>query len=281
MKYTKIPSDTFQKIQLNAGVICTGFTPATGAVSGVLGATTGGLQFNAAPSFTDFGDDIDNCPKNMMELKKLDSIDVTLSGTLLTVDATGVKKLIGAADIDGSDATHIIPRRDVVVGDFQDIWWVGDYSDDNSEASGGYCAIHMMNTLNTGGFQIKSTDKGKGNFAFTFTGHVSMAAQDVVPYEVYIKGSGDLAPSIELDKKYITVTEATGEGHTAVLKAETVPDDATVAWTVGSSSIASISASTDTKSCTVTGVDAGNTIVTATITDDGVSYSDTCTVVVS
>lgn len=281
MKYTKIPSDTFQKIQLNAGVICTGFTPATGAVSGVLGATTGGLQFTAAPSFTDFGDDIDNCPKNMMELKKLDSIDVSLSGTLLTVDATGVKKLIGAADIDPNDTTHVIPRRDVLVSDFQDIWWVGDYSDDNSEASGGFCAIHMMNTLNTGGFQIKSTDKGKGNFAFTFTGHVSMNAQDIVPYEVYIKGSGDLVPSIQIDKDYIAVTESAGDAHTAVIKAVTVPDDATVTWTSEATSTASVSVSEDTKTCTVTGVDAGSTTITATITEDGVTYSDVCTVVVS
>ena len=39
----------------------------------------------------------------------------------------------------------------------------------------------------TGGFQIQSTDSGKGQFAFSFMGHYSMAAQDTVPYEVYVK----------------------------------------------------------------------------------------------
>ena len=48
-------------------------------------------------------------------------------------------------------------------------------------------AIHMMNSLSTGGFAIQSSDNGKGNFAFTYTAHYSMDAQDTVPFEVYVK----------------------------------------------------------------------------------------------
>ena len=64
MRFTKIPADTFQKLQLNAGIIATDFTPATGAIgeSGQIGATTGGISFNATPTYSDFGEDIDNCP---------------------------------------------------------------------------------------------------------------------------------------------------------------------------------------------------------------------------
>lgn len=67
MKFTKIPSDTFQKLQINAGILTTDFTPATGTVgeSGQIGATSGGINFTATPTFSDFGDDIDNCPKNI------------------------------------------------------------------------------------------------------------------------------------------------------------------------------------------------------------------------
>ena len=32
MKFTKIPSTTFQELQLNAGILATGFTPATGTL---------------------------------------------------------------------------------------------------------------------------------------------------------------------------------------------------------------------------------------------------------
>jgi hypothetical protein len=187
MKYTQIPATAFQNIQLNAGILTDSFVPSTGVIGRLLGATTGGVQFQDSVEYVDFGEDIDNCPKNMLELKKLDSHDVKISGTFVTVDSTTAKTLVAAGDVDGEDSTHIIPRNEVLTTDFTDIWWIGDYSDVNTGDSAGFIAIHLMNALNTGGFQIQSTDKGKGQFAFEFTGHYSMQAQDTVPYEIYIQ----------------------------------------------------------------------------------------------
>lgn len=186
MKYTKIPETTFQNLQLNAGVLLSAFNPesATVANESIIGATTGGVNFTATPTFSDYGEDIDNCPKNMKELKKLDAWEISMSGTYVTVDANAVKSLVGAADVSGNKIT---PRNDLKLTDFTDVWWVGDYSDQNGETNGGFVAIHMMNTLSTGGFAIKSSDNGKGNFAFTYTAHYSMSAQDTVPFEVYVK----------------------------------------------------------------------------------------------
>lgn len=186
MKYTKIPETTFKNLQLNAGVLLSDFNPSTATVdnSAIIGATTGGVNFTAVPAFSDYGEDIDNCPKNMKELKKLDSWDINMSGTYVTVDVNAVKYLVGAADVSGNKIT---PRNDIKLTDFTDVWWVGDYSDQNGETNGGYVAIHMMNTLSTGGFAIQSSDNGKGNFAFTYTAHYSMNAQDTVPFEVYVK----------------------------------------------------------------------------------------------
>ena len=186
MKYTKIPESTFKNLQLNAGVLLSDFNPATATVANesIIGATTGGVNFTATPTFSDYGEDIDNCPKNMKELKKLDSWEISLSGTYVTVDANAVKALVGAADVSGNKIT---PRNDLKLTDFTDVWWVGDYSDQNGETNGGFVAIHMMNALSTGGFAIKSSDNGKGNFAFTYTAHYSMSAQETVPFEVYVK----------------------------------------------------------------------------------------------
>ena len=186
MKYTKIPETTFKNLQLNAGVLLSAFDPGTATVANesIIGATTGGVNFTATPTYSDKGDDIDNCQKNMKELKKLDSWEISMSGTYVTVDANAVKSLVGAADVSGNKIT---PRNDVLLTDFTDIWWVGDYSDKNGETNGGFVAIHMMNTLSTGGFAIKSSDNGKGNFAFTYTAHYSIDAQDTVPFEVYVK----------------------------------------------------------------------------------------------
>ena len=186
MKYTKIPETTFKNLQLNAGVLLSAFNPESATVSNesIIGATTGGVNFTATPTFSDYGEDIDNCPKNMMELKKLDSWDITMSGTYVTVDVNAVKALVGAADVSGNKIT---PRNDLKLTDFTDVWWVGDYSDQNGETNGGFVAIHMMNALSTGGFAIQSSDNGKGNFAFTYTAHYSIDAQETVPFEVYVK----------------------------------------------------------------------------------------------
>ena len=189
MKFTKIPSDAFQKLQINAGILTTDFTPATGeiGVAGQIGATTGGVNFNATPTYSDYGEDIDNCPKNMKELKKLESWEATISGTFVNADTAIAKMMIGAADIGTPDTTKITPRNDVLESDFETIWLVGDYSDKNGETNGGFIAIKLINALSTGGFQIQTADKAKGQFAFTFTGHYSMDAQDTPPFEIYIK----------------------------------------------------------------------------------------------
>lgn len=193
MKFTQIPSDTFKKLQLNAGVLATTFEPSTGTLTAtnVIGATTGGISFEATPEFEDFGEDIDNCPKNTMELKKLTSWEVVLSGTFVTMDTAVAKSMTGAADVDRSDPTKVVPRNDVdVEKDFSDIWFVGDYSDENTGESAGFIAIRVINALSTGGFKLQTTDKGKGNFEFEYTGHYSMSAQGTVPFEVYVKAGG-------------------------------------------------------------------------------------------
>lgn len=189
MKFTKIPSDAFQKLQINAGILTTDFTPSTGEIgaAGQIGATTGGVNFTATPTFTDFGEDIDNCPKNMKELKRQDMVEAKMSGTFVNADTKTAKMLCGAADIDTSDTTKVVPRTDLKDSDFTDLWLVGDYSDKNGAKNGGFIAIHMLDALSTGGFQLKTADKSKGQFAFEFTAHYSIAEQDKVPYEIYIK----------------------------------------------------------------------------------------------
>lgn len=187
MKFAQIPTDTFEKLQLNAGILVDEFAPATGTIGNLLGATTGGITFATNPEYEDFGEDVDNCPKNMKELKRIVSFDPQMSGTFLTISAAIVKKLAGAADIDGTDATKIVPRMELADTDFTDLWWIGDYSDVNTGSGAGYLAIHLINAFNTTGFQITSTDKAKGQMAFEFHGHYSIDAPDTVPFEIYCK----------------------------------------------------------------------------------------------
>lgn len=189
MKFNKVAENAFKELQLNAGILLKDFKPDDGSfqMADILGATSGGINFKAAPTFADYADDIDNAPKNMKEFKKLESWLATMTGSFASVSKDLAKTLIGAADVDSSDTTKIVPRNDLDQDDFADLWWVGDYSDENGATNGGFMAIHLMNSLSTGGFQIQSTDRQKGKFAFEFTGHYSIDSQETVPFEIYVK----------------------------------------------------------------------------------------------
>lgn len=192
-QYSKIPANTFKQLGINAAMVLSDFDPTTGTVvdTDIIGATSGGVNFNAAPEYTDWGEDIDNCPKNTKELKRIDDWTITMSGTFITMTPKIAEMLSAAAD---NTSGHIVPR-DVLdlTKDFRDIWLVGDYSDVNNSGTGtgaakaGFIAIHIMNALSTGGFQIQTADKEKMQFSFEFTAHYSIDAQDTVPFEIYVQ----------------------------------------------------------------------------------------------
>ena len=184
-KFTVIPHDTFSGLQLDAGVLLKKFTPATPAAPAdedIICATTGGINATCVPTYSDLGEDVDNCPVNMKELKHLDSWECKLSFTSLGMSANAIKLALGAADIGDTSASKqdtINPRRDLKQTDFTDLWWVGDRAD------GGCVAIQIKNALSTGGFSLQTTKNGKGQLSVELTGHVSIDAQDTMPMVFY------------------------------------------------------------------------------------------------
>lgn len=78
---------------------------------------------------------------------------------------------------------------------------------------------------------------------------------------------------------HITTPESItlADGAEVTLEAVVVPADAVVSWSSADSSVASVGASTGV----VTAEGTGNTIITASITVDGVTYTDTTTVIVT
>lgn len=190
LKYTLIDPDTFKQLQRNSGVLLTEFDPENATTvkqSSILFSTTGDLSFSDSISTKDLGEDINNCPKNMLELKSIESHEVKLSGTGKNVNAAKLVILMGAADAGVASAnkvTTVMPRNDLDTKDFKKIWWVSDYGDN------GFVAIEIDNALNTGGFQMDASDKSTGTFPFEFTAHYSMDAQNDVPYKIYLMPGG-------------------------------------------------------------------------------------------
>lgn len=265
MKFTKIPQNTFEELQINAGILVKAFDVATGTYQDedMLTATTGGITVNVKPSYEDFGSDIDNCPKNTMELKRITETEVSLSTTALNINENLLLYMLGAADKDETTGA-IKPRKDLRTTDFSTIWWIGDLSNN------GYIAVKISNALSTDGFSIKSSDKGKGNISLTLTGHVSMDAQDVIPAEFYLGAGDEEALTIRLNKASIQIAE----DGTQTLVA-TTDEGATIVW-----------ASTDTDVATVangvvTGVAEGVCVITAKATKDGEEAIASCSVTVT
>lgn len=181
-RFTVIPQNTFEALQLDAGVLLRRFdptNPVAPADADIICATTGGINVSCVPSFSDFGEDVDNVPMNMKELKHLDSWECKMATTGLGTSPELIKLALGCADIDGTNTSKIIPRADLKQTDFSDIWWVGD------KADGGLVAVRLMNALSTSGFTLQTTKNGKGQVEMEITGHVSIDAQSVVPMEFY------------------------------------------------------------------------------------------------
>lgn len=265
MKFTKIPQNTFEELQINAGILVKDFDVATGtfADSDMITATTGGITVNVKPTYEDFGSDIDNCPKNTMELKRITETEVSISTTALNINEALLMYMLGAADKDSTTGA-IKPRKDLKTTDFSTIWWIGDLSD------GGYIAVKISNGLSTDGFSIKSTDKGKGNISITITGHVSMSAQDVIPAEFYLGTGESDAVTIKLDRSAATIVD----GQTLALSATKNPDDASVTWASTDTTVATVS------SGVVTAEAEGVCVITAKATKSGESAIATCIVTV-
>lgn len=179
-RFTVIPQDTFEGLQMDAGILLKRFNPASPTFldEDIITATTGGIQVNCTANYSDLGEDVDNCPNNMKELKHLDSWDCTFGFTALGTSAEGIRLSLGAADIN-SDTGAIVPRKDLEQTDFSDVWWVGDRAD------GGLVAVQLKNALSTSGFSLQTSKNGKGQISVTLTGHVSINAQSVMPMVFY------------------------------------------------------------------------------------------------
>lgn len=181
-KFSKISQKAFESMQINAGVVLNKFDPSgTTEIqdADIICATSGGITATCKPNFTDLGADVDNAQKNTAELMQIEDYDCTLAFTALNVTTDVIKLALGAADVSDKKVTPRMTLNPTAsIGDFKDIWFVGDTIDD------GFVAVRLMNALSTGGLTLKTTDKGKGNIAVALTGCPRLGS-DTVPMEWY------------------------------------------------------------------------------------------------
>lgn len=260
MRFNKLSSDTFNELQLGAGVMLSSFDPAHPAEpddNNILFATTGGINVSCVPTMTDLGADIDNCPNGVAELQRTDSWACTISTTALSVSPSTIQLALGAADITGDKVT----ARKVTISDFtSELWWVGE------QGENGMVAVKLSNALSTGGFTLQTTKDGKGQVSLTIQAFPRLADPDVVPMEFYSVES-DVTPSVSLNRSSIELSV----GDTFQLTATVVPVGSTVTWSSNNSKATVANG-------LVTAVSSGISTITAKITVGGTDYTDTCSV---
>lgn len=102
--FTQIPEDTFNDLQLDAGVLLNAFDPASPAIAdnAIITATTGGITVLCQPTFADFFEDVDNAPNNTKEGKQITGWDCRMSTTAIGTSPELIKMALGAADIFGA-----------------------------------------------------------------------------------------------------------------------------------------------------------------------------------
>lgn len=263
--FTVIPQDAFEEMQLDAGILLKNFDPTDPEVvdDDIVCATTGGIAITCTPEFTDLAEDVDNAPNGLMEYMKLQSWTCELSTTSLGTSPELIALALGAADVSGDKIT---PRRNIQLTDFTDLWWVGDRAD------GGLVACRIINALSTGGFSLQTTKDGKGQIALTISGHVSSEAQNVVPMEFYsVDGDGPVVPDITLNRSNVSLEV----DDTYTLRAKTTPEGQTVSWSTSNSTYATVSDGVVTAKAT------GTATITASMTYNATTYTDTCKITVT
>lgn len=192
--YTELPVAVGEHLAVNAGILLNDFNPLNPAETEeikqhIMFATSGGINASCVPTYSDWAEDVDNAPKNTKEFKHLDGWESKFSGTGITYTPENIKSTLGAADVEaitdgvasGATVKKITPRTYVEQTDFKDLWYVTDWNNGN-----GFIAIRLIDALSDGGFTHQSTDNGKGNVSFSYTGHKTAEDLDRPPMEFYV-----------------------------------------------------------------------------------------------
>ena len=192
---TALRADTFDNLQLNAGIVLKNFTYssiasatalktqiATELSSGtnVLGATRGGGSFNVTRETRT--PEIDGMRYPFKGSDFVDSVDAYLSTTFVEVTENNIADLLATGDVGtkSGNKTTITMHTAIGASDYlTNICWIGDLAD------GRLVLICLKNAINTADFTFTYTDKGEGTLAAEF--HARQAEvddYDDAPFEV-------------------------------------------------------------------------------------------------
>ena len=191
---TGLRKETFENLQLNAGIMLKNFdlseytdastlkaaiASAITAGTNLLGATRGGGSFTVTREIRT--PEIDGLRYNFVGGNFVDSADAYLSTTLLEVTPDNLVLALGnATKTTSGKKTTITMHTAIQDADYiENIVWVGDLND------GRFVAISLNNALNTADFSLTFSDKSEGTLAVELHAHQSEVDDyDTAPFQI-------------------------------------------------------------------------------------------------
>lgn len=193
-----IREETFENLQLNAGIvlkncdystianagalktaIAAAVSGTSGALGTLVGATRGGGSFTVTREMR--VPEVDGRRYGFKGDTFVDSVEAQLSTTLIEMTPDNLVDAFGSATATTSGAKTTIKLGTVIDTDdyLTNICWVGDMAD------GRYVLICLKNALNQADFTLTWTDKGEGTLPVEF--HAKQADvndYDYAPFEI-------------------------------------------------------------------------------------------------
>jgi len=189
-----IRQETYERLQLNAGIFLKNFTydsitdadalktaiaAAITAGTDILGATRGGGTFNVTRETRE--PEVDGKRYRFIGGTFVDSVDAYMTTTLIEASPDNFVLALGSATKTTSGKkTTITMHTAIQDSDYlTNLCWVGDIAD------GRLVLIKLANALNTADFTFTFTDKGEGTYSVEFHAHQGdVLAYDNAPFEI-------------------------------------------------------------------------------------------------
>ena len=207
MDFDILQESDFNAMVFDSGIIVKDFDPnnwtmpSEGDVSVV---TSGDITVSDGVTSVNLGEDVNNIFFNYAELQVVTGKEAsTITVTALKFDTDGIRKALGAADIDQTDSRKVTTRLYYKDTDFENLAFVMHKID------GGFVAVVMNKALSTGGLSITATKGGKGRMALTFTGFRSINAKTVGEIDYYISTGTSSGIDITAQPKNVSTTAGT------------------------------------------------------------------------
>lgn len=199
---TSLRPETFENLQLNAGVFLFNFDANTyttttaledavlaalEAGTDIMGATIGGGSFNATPSIRQI--EADGMRYPIVGSTVNDMWTVNLSTTMKEVNPENFQRALMTCDMTKEgNVTKLEVRTDIKPDDYiPRCSWVGD-------TSRGFVLIELDNVLNIAGAAFTFTDRGEGQIPVEFQAHVGdLSKMDKAPFRIWFFDEEDAA----------------------------------------------------------------------------------------